>query len=387
MAHNFEVKQKNKRDILNLLYRKDGLSKKRIAQELHLSASVITKLCAELTQENLICETIAIVTRRAGRREVQITINKDAAFCIGITINHRNTTVIITDMALNPIKSTSLSIDSDGKQHILKIISCVSELISFMQLTTAQIIGIGVSIKGLTDGEKSIHGVWSIPVEIKKPLEDAFHLPVIMDNGIRCSALLEQMKYDYDNFIFIKYMQPGIGATFLKDGELYRGESYFSMEIGHTIVNPKGDYCPLCHRRGCLESTISIDQMIQEITDHFSSQWCPELYYLCDGNAERITLELILKAADDGSIQINHLLKRNARYFAIAVINAHTMIDINKIIIVGSLFHSTRFSEYFKAFIYEYQLTPIYNNIEIHPIKSIVLSPVALCIQSYLDRI
>ncbi|WP_411677462.1 ROK family protein [Caproicibacter sp.] len=57
-------------------------------------------------------------------------------------------------------------------------------------------------------------------------------------------------------------MQPGIGATFLKDGEIYRGESYFSMEIGHTIIDAEGDYCPLCRRRGCLESIISIDMIV-----------------------------------------------------------------------------------------------------------------------------
>ncbi|MVB10715.1 N-acetylglucosamine repressor [Caprobacter fermentans] len=387
MAHSYEIKQKNKRDILTLLYRKKDLSKKRIAQELHLSASVITKLCGELEQDRLIQETKAIVTGKAGRREIKIAINQNAAYCIGVTINHHTTAIVLTDMALNPMKTSRLSIDPDGNRHILKIINCVSELIASAGISPSQLIGVGVSIKGLTDGEKSIHGIWNVPVAVRKPMEEALHIPVVMDNGIRCSALLEQMTSDEDNFIFIKYMQPGIGATFLKDGEIYRGESYFSMEIGHTIIDPEGDYCPLCRRRGCLESVISIDRMTKEITEQFSPEWCPELYGLCEGSAENISLELILKAADNGSIEINRLLKRNARYFAIAVINAHTLIDIHKIMIVGTLFSSVRFSEYFKTFIYEYQLTPIYDMIQILPLKNMELSPAALCVHSFLEHI
>lgn len=384
MANTSQVKEYNKKSILRLLYRKDNLSKKRIAKELNLSASVITKLCSELIQENLIVENNQIITGNKGRREIEININPNAKYCIGITIDHQKTVIVLTDLALNIIKTINLPILSDGHKHLDSIINSLNKLIVENNLSKTQFLGIGVSLKGFTDGERSINGIWNKPLKIREPLEEAMHIPVIMDNGIRCSALLEQLKFDENNFIFVKYMEPGIGATFLRNGELYRGESYFSMEIGHTIVDLNGDYCPLCHRKGCLERTISIEKMINEIKDNFSLQWCPELYYLCNGYSKNITLDLILKAADSGCIAINKLLKRNATYFAVAVINAHTMIDINKIIIISDLFSSERFSEYFKSAIFEYQLTPIYNNIQIHSHKNVILSPAALCISSFL---
>ncbi|WP_039954137.1 winged helix-turn-helix transcriptional regulator [Brachyspira hampsonii] len=75
MKHITEIKSKNKKDIIKLLYKKNIMSKKRIAAELELSPSVITKLCSELIKENILVEMNRIDSKKLGRKEVEIKIN------------------------------------------------------------------------------------------------------------------------------------------------------------------------------------------------------------------------------------------------------------------------------------------------------------------------
>ena len=45
----------------------------------------------------------------------------------------------------------------------------------------------------------------------------------------------------------------GIGGGFIKDGNLFVGDSYRGMEIGHLMIQPDGPLCQ-CGNRGCLEA-------------------------------------------------------------------------------------------------------------------------------------
>ncbi|ELV05801.1 hypothetical protein [Brachyspira hampsonii] len=58
--------------------------------------------------------------------------------------------------------------------------------------------------------------------------------------------------------------------------------------------------------------------------------------------------------------------------------------DVNKIIIIGDLFSSKRFVSYFRTAVEEYQLTDIYDKIEMHFHENVLLSPVALLLNEYL---
>lgn len=387
MAKNTEVKEKNRGAILSLLYKEKQLSKKTIAQELHLSAAVISKICGELAEDDLIKDNKQVITHKVGRRELLISVNTENWYCFGITIDQTGCSIVLSDLNFTCLQSISIKKQENGNKQIQTIISELETIIASDYVPQKRILGIGISVRGLTDGERSIYGIWKNCVAIKAPIEEAIHLPVIMDNGIRCSSLYESLTSNIENFVFFKYMKPGIGATFLHNGVPYHGESNLSMEIGHVIIDPQGKYCPYCHRKGCLESLISIETILSEARDNFSQKWSKELFILCHGNKKEITLEKLIQSAEQGCIQINKILNRCARYFALAVINTYAIVDINKIIIVGDLFESERFKEYFRSAIHEFQLTPFYDKIELRPTKDMKLSPVALAISSFLPKI
>ncbi|MGV8982233.1 ROK family protein [Clostridium sp.] len=386
MQHLTEIKLKNKKKIIRLLYSKDNMSKKRIALNLNLSPSVITKLCGELINDGILVEANKIESESpiSGRKEVKIIINPSYRTCIGIVINHKTTSILFTDLSLNVLYQEEIPTLSDANLHLNNTISLLRKLMNDLSLEKTSILGIGISIKGNTDGIYTNYGVWDCAVNIKDFFEEELEIPTVLDNGIRCSALLEQLHYSKDNFIFIKYGEFGIGGTLIKEHKLLYGENNNMVDVGHVIMNPQGEYCPICKRRGCLESIISIEKLVLHVKMKFSFSFSPILWNICEGDANKITLSNILTAADIGCIEINMLLKENASYFAIALINTYALLDTKKIIVIGKIFSCKRFITYLQSSLCEYQLTPIFDNIEFHIHDNILLSSIALALNHFL---
>ena len=384
MKHIHEIKDKNKKDILRLLYTNQSLSKKRIATELGLSQSVITNLCSELLKQDIILESNPIKTKTVGRNEIQIKINPIYKYCFGITIDHKKTTILLSDLSLNIVKKIVFKTISDPNEHINQLINSLRKLIKDHFLEASNFLGIGISLKGITDGKYAYHGIWNLTIDVKTPIEDALNIPVAIDNGVRSSALLEQLNSNEKNFIFIKYMEPGIGGALVSNGQIQRGETHSIVDFGHLIVNPEGNYCPVCKRKGCLESIISLEELLNYAKQNFTPNFCPIFWNLCNGISDNITLNTIIEACENGSIPFNEIFRRNAQLFALSVINTYSILDIKNIIIIGDLFSSSRFNTYFKSAINDFQLTPIHNIIHIHTHSDVMLSSVVLVLNEFL---
>ncbi|MFD1317451.1 ROK family protein [Loigolactobacillus zhaoyuanensis] len=386
--HITDIKRNNKKNILKVLYSKGLWSKRRIANRLNLSPSVVTRLCGELLDQKIIIPYELIESPHAGRRETKIDINPDYKYGVGISINNKSTALLLTDLKLNPIATRVIATNQQPQLYFDKLITAITALVADNQLTLTDLLGIGISIKGKTDGTQSYYGVWEQPVDVKTPLTAALHLPVFIDNGVRCSAIATQLRHAKKDFVMMKYIEAGIGAAVVRNSELLYGQNHSLAEIGHTIIDPSQDYCPICKRKGCLESIISIERLIDNVRANFSLEKTPVLWENCLQDATKITLDTIIEAADAGSIYLNNLLKRNAELFAIAVINAKVIFDINDFVIIGNLFKSQKFTAYFNAALNQYQLSEINGNISIRTQESNQLSAVALLInQGLLEQL
>ena len=131
-----------------------------------------------------------------------------------------------------------------------------------MDATKRKAEAIGVTIPGVAD---TIRGLWHYApfsgvsnFPIGQILEEAFHLPVFIDNDVNACALGERMYgccRDTDDFAWIT-ISNGVGGAIFSSGQLIRGFSNGAGEIGHIVVEPDGNLCP-CSHRGCLEAHAS----------------------------------------------------------------------------------------------------------------------------------
>jgi len=125
--------------------------------------------------------------------------------------------------------------------------------------------GIGLSVHGWTDDARrgpilcvntpSLHGV-----DMKGILEDAFHLPVVVNNDLTAHVMAE---YAYGvgagskRFLCLA-LGTGLGAGVVVNGQPLRYVGGCAGDTGHVILEPGGPACSTgC--RGCAEALCGVD--------------------------------------------------------------------------------------------------------------------------------
>lgn len=107
-------------------------------------------------------------------------------------------------------------------------------------LVQAPVTGIGVAVPSVVDTKNGIvYNVVNIPswerVALKEILENAFHLPVSIDNDANCFVLGEHLfgeAQDFSNIVGVA-IGTGIGVGIVIDGKVYAGNNAGAGEIGY----------------------------------------------------------------------------------------------------------------------------------------------------------
>jgi glucokinase len=164
---------------------------------------------------------------------------------------------------------------------------------------------IGVGAAGLVDVRTGV--LLSSPnlawrdVPLLDRLAGTFRLPVTVDNDATAAAWAEARlgaSRGSRDSLFVG-VGTGIGGGIVMDGRLLRGAHGFAGEIGHVIVDPMGPACG-CGNRGCWEQVASGLAIARSgrraVTEHPTSQ----IARLAEGYPERVTGELVARAAREG---------------------------------------------------------------------------------------
>ncbi|MHB9041901.1 MAG: ROK family protein [Melioribacteraceae bacterium] len=101
---------------------------------------------------------------------------------------------------------------------------------------------------------------------IKEALAKEIAIPVLIENDVNLAGLgikKFELSSDVKNMMVV-FVGTGIGGAFFFDGKLYRGSSFFAGEIGHIIVEPKGEFSTFSNRT-TFEMTASRTAIVREI--------------------------------------------------------------------------------------------------------------------------
>ena len=110
-----------------------------------------------------------------------------------------------------------------------------------------ELLAIGISCGGPLDSAKGL--ILSPPnlplwdkVDIYTPLEEAFHVPVSMENDANACALAEWLQgagQGTENMVFLTF-GTGMGAGLILNGRLYAGTNSMAGEVGHIRLAKDG---------------------------------------------------------------------------------------------------------------------------------------------------
>ena len=197
------------------------------------------------------------------------------------------------------------------------------------------------------------------------------NIPIFIENDVKVLSIAQNFFFpEYDDFFLIKYSIHGIGGAIFKDGILYSNKDNIVGKIGHIIMNPQEEYCPVCKRKGCLESIISINRIKDELKRNFGEKEFLILNQELDNNFDNFTIEKMFEVFEKGSIPINNLLRKSASLMAQAIINSHAITGSSKIILYGDFFNQKSYLFLLEQYIREYQLTNFWNRIVLSELNS-----------------
>ena len=342
-----QVKKKNRASILKTINNEGPISKKDIADKLHLTAASLTQTCAPMIDCGLIYETgTAKEEKGPGRRKVLLDINYDFKKVFAVVIEPKKTTAALTNLKgdLKASKMIETETDIPAEVFLNKIADICLGLKKEAGIEE-DIELAGIAVSGLVDKNRktSVHayGIWDYEVPVGKIFEERLGCRAVLENNVTAFALAELyfgLGKKNDNLFFIKW-GPGIGSAIITGKKIYQGKLKKAAEIGHFIIEKDGEQCS-CGRRGCLETKISYNAIKKEITAAFSKEAMPKLYALLSGNPDNLSSDVPPDFFEDCDKALMDIMSAKIDLFAMVIINCMTILSPNRVVLCGPMFKS-----------------------------------------------
>ena len=158
-----------------------------------------------------------------------------------------------------------------GAKYLVKSVAdSVGQILKENNLNESDIKAICMGVPGTVNpynGEIGIAPNLGIKdFNFKKALEKEISIPVLIENDVNLAGLgIKKFELGADEKnILVVFIGTGIGGALFFDGKLYRGSSFFAGEIGHMLVEPKGELAA-SSKRHTFELTASRTAIVSNI--------------------------------------------------------------------------------------------------------------------------
>lgn len=241
-------------------------------------------------------------------------------------------------------KSIPTFAGNDHKEIISRMGNLFIQTIQESNVSLQEIGGIGIGVPGIVNCYDSttvflprfFEGWRNIPVG--KMIYNITNLPTYIINDAQAAAYGEWQFGAGKNkdSIALLSIGTGIGGGFIMNGKLYNGASGMAPSFGHIIIDHNGPDC-VCGSKGCLELYVSASIMSLSGIKAVAQEKETMITSLCHSDLNKITPELIAKAADAGDDVAKTIFDQAGYYLGIAVCNIITMMCPQQIIISGGI--------------------------------------------------
>jgi predicted NBD/HSP70 family sugar kinase len=126
------------------------------------------------------------------------------------------------------------------------------------------VLGIGVGSPGVVDSAGTVLDAPNLGWQgtaLADSLREGFGLPSYVANDANLAALGEHTFGESSGGgLMVLRVGKGVGAGLILEGTLLRGHRSAAGEIGHVVVEPRGEQCA-CGRTGCLETVLAVPHL------------------------------------------------------------------------------------------------------------------------------
>jgi predicted NBD/HSP70 family sugar kinase len=327
------------RAVLNIIEKKEKLSRAGIAKKLGLSRTTLSTLVNRLIESGIIKET-GTEAEGIGRPGISLDIATDQWYAIGAEYHSGQWVFVITDLKGYIYKHISIRIPRIAPKEFLEsLIKGLSEIVKEVPGRLLPAIGIGTP--GFVDCalgniiQASDLGWKHIIVKDYVKKHAGYDSYII--NRHRASGLAEARfgaGRGVHSLVYIG-IGTGISSAIISDGILLHGTTYSAGEIGYMVINPTGSQ--IQSEQQCCLHTLSSGTAMKQMAHKLMSEGQFSSLSEHLKNGIHISGELIAAEAAHGDPLALSCLQKAAAWLGIAVMNLNTTLNPDKIIFGGPI--------------------------------------------------
>lgn len=249
-----------KRDILRHYMFNGSQSIADLSRDLGLSVPTLTKILAEMMDEDLVVN-LGKHGATGGRRPSIYGLNPSAGYFMGVDIKRDVVIMGIINFRGDMVVSREYEFMVENtRQSFDELCNLITQFIVSSRVRRDKLLAIGINISGRVNPETGYS--YSYFFFDEKPLtavlEERLGHRVFIENDSRAMTYGE---YIYgigngeQNMLFLN-LSWGFGIGMIIGGKLHYGKSGFSGEYGHFPFFDNEIICS-CGKRGCLETEVS----------------------------------------------------------------------------------------------------------------------------------
>jgi predicted NBD/HSP70 family sugar kinase len=275
------VVKQNERVIIDVVRREGGSTRSTITAQTHLSQQSVHRLVDGLVARGFLRIGQPVINGR-GQPSPIITINPEAVFGIGISINTDTVRLSIADLNCTEIANLKIDINPVVRETTLSVLqTAIATTLATHNIPRERILGIGVAISGYRIGVEDVFVTpealedWS-NIPLVEVFETAFKMPVWVENNATAGAIGESLKgagQEHSCFAYLSF-NDGFGCGIIYDGKPFFGGFNNPGELGRLYTEDQ-----MNHRTALgqllvrlSETGVNIDTIDQLYTE-FDANW------------------------------------------------------------------------------------------------------------------
>ncbi|MDD5085487.1 MAG: ROK family protein [Candidatus Omnitrophica bacterium] len=265
------------------------------------------------------------------------------SYIIGIDIGGTKISVVLGDERgkIYDKKIITPRLREEARQSITELKNTITLVLHQNKVSISNLLGIGFGVPGQTDPKRGI--ITSSPnlpgwegLPLRSSIQSRFKRPVFWDNDANAAAIGEKIfggGKGFRDFVYIT-VSTGIGSGIVCNGEIVRGASGNTGEMGHMTIIPGGNKCN-CGKRGCLEAYASGTAIAKRARAMIKMGKPTSLTKIYDPS--KITCETVSVAAEKGDRLSLDIFQNAGHFLGIGIANIINILNPERIFIGGSV--------------------------------------------------
>lgn len=298
-------KERKNLSILEVIRKNGPISRTDISKITELNIVTVSNYVNHYLKKGLVIEG-ELDESTGGRKPVLVELNPKAGYIVGVGLNMLTMVGVLVDLEVNVIAELKRErLPENSELVIQQMVDMAAEIIEKADIDKQKIVGVGVGIPGIIDergrtirwpqslGEKDL----SVCLSIKDTFEKRLSIPTFVENDANAAVLGEKWLGLDRDVRHMLYMFSGVGCGILINGEIYRGATAASGELGISSPRSTRDHTKqIATQLGRWEIDLGI---IDEAQEKIQKGENSILKDLVKGDLSKITFKEIVKAVKE----------------------------------------------------------------------------------------